>query len=208
MWELDHKEGWVLKNWCFWTVVLEKTVESPLDCKEIQPVSPKRNHPWIFIPRTDAESEALATWCKKPSHWKRPWCWEEWGKFFFTFLSTMVCLRILNKFSQILIYQWKLYTCITSHSCHRNTQNLSLAETDWQQQISFLNLWNWFYFSLFYLEKIHFFPLVAQSCPTLCDPMDYSLAGSSVHGDSPGKNTWENTCYEVTIHIHTLNIDR
>ena len=57
MWELDHKEGWALKNWCFWTVVLEKTLESPLDCKEIKAVNPKGNQPWIFIGRTDAEAE-------------------------------------------------------------------------------------------------------------------------------------------------------
>ena len=57
MWELDPKEGWVQRNWCFWTVVLEKTLESPLDCKEIQPVNPKGNQPWIFIGRTDAEAE-------------------------------------------------------------------------------------------------------------------------------------------------------
>ena len=57
MWELDFKESWVLKNWCFWTVVLEKTLESPLDCKEIQPVHPKGNQSWIFIGRTDAEAE-------------------------------------------------------------------------------------------------------------------------------------------------------
>ena len=55
-WELDHKEGWVPKNWCFWTVVLEKTLDSPLDCKEIQPVNPKGNKSWIFIGRTDAEA--------------------------------------------------------------------------------------------------------------------------------------------------------
>ena len=58
MWELDHKESWAPKNWCFWTVVLEKTLESPLDCKESQPVNPKGNHSWIFIGRTDAEAEA------------------------------------------------------------------------------------------------------------------------------------------------------
>ena len=57
MWELNYKESWVLKNWCFWTVVLEKTLESPLDCKEIQPVHPKGNRSWIFIGRTDAEAE-------------------------------------------------------------------------------------------------------------------------------------------------------
>ena len=75
-------ESWtikVLKNWCFWTVVLEKPLESPLDCKEIQPVNPKGNQPWIFIGRTDAETETLntlATWYEELIHWKRPWCWE------------------------------------------------------------------------------------------------------------------------------------
>jgi len=58
MWELDHKEGWVLKNWCFWIMLLEKTLERPLDRKEIKPVHPKGNQPWIFIGRTDAEAEA------------------------------------------------------------------------------------------------------------------------------------------------------
>ena len=57
MWELDHKERWVLKNWCFWTVVLEKTLESPLECKEIQAVHPKGNQSWVFIGRTDVEAE-------------------------------------------------------------------------------------------------------------------------------------------------------
>ena len=58
MWELDHKDGWAPKNWCFWTVVLEKTLESSLDCKEIKPINPKGNQPWIFTGRTDAEAEA------------------------------------------------------------------------------------------------------------------------------------------------------
>ena len=62
MWELDHKEGWRLKNWCFWTVVLEKTLESPLDCKEIKPVHPEGNQYWILIGRTDAEAEAPILW--------------------------------------------------------------------------------------------------------------------------------------------------
>ena len=62
MWEVDHKEGWVLKNWCIWTVVLEKTLQSPLDYKEIQPVHPKGNQSWMFIGRTDAESEAPILW--------------------------------------------------------------------------------------------------------------------------------------------------
>ena len=69
MCELDCEESWALKNWCFWTVVLEKTLESPLDCKEIQPVNPKGNHPWIFIRRTDAEAEALILWPPNEKNW-------------------------------------------------------------------------------------------------------------------------------------------
>ena len=79
MWELDYKESWAPKNWCFWTVVLEKTLESPLDCKEIQPVHLKGDQSWVFIGRTDVEAETpniLATWCEELTHRKRPWCWE------------------------------------------------------------------------------------------------------------------------------------
>ena len=79
MWELDHKESWALKNWCFWTVVLEKTLESPLDCKKIKLVNCKANQSWIFTGKTDAEAEnsnTEVTWYKELTHWKRPWCWE------------------------------------------------------------------------------------------------------------------------------------
>ena len=69
MWELDHKEGWVPKNWCFWTVVLEKTLESPLDWKKIQPVYPKGNQSWIFIRRTDADTEAPVLWPPDMKSW-------------------------------------------------------------------------------------------------------------------------------------------
>ena len=69
MWELDHKESWALKNWCFWTVVLEKTHESPLDCTEIKPVDPKGNQSWIFIGRTDAEAEAPILWLSDEKSW-------------------------------------------------------------------------------------------------------------------------------------------
>ena len=78
MWELEHKEGWTLKKWCFWTVVLEKTLESPLDSKEIQPIHPKGNQPWIFIGRTDAEAEASILW---PQRWltgKDPDAGKDW----------------------------------------------------------------------------------------------------------------------------------
>ena len=83
MWELDHKEGWVLKKWCFWIVVLEKTLESPLDCKEIQPVHPKGNQSWIFIGRTDAEAEAPILWPPDGKSWligKDPDAGKDWGQ--------------------------------------------------------------------------------------------------------------------------------
>ena len=69
MWELDYKEIWALKNWCFWTMVLGKTHESPLDCKEIKPVHPKGNQSWIFIGRTDAEAEAPIFWPPDAKNW-------------------------------------------------------------------------------------------------------------------------------------------
>ena len=68
LWELDYKESWVLKNWCFWTVVLEKTLESPLDCKKIQPVHP-RDQSWVFILRTDAEAAAPILWAPDAKNW-------------------------------------------------------------------------------------------------------------------------------------------
>ena len=88
MWELDHKESWALKNWCFWIVVSEKTLESPLDCKEIKPVNPKGNQSWIFIGRTDAEAKAPILWPPDVKNWftgKDPdagkdWRQEERGK--------------------------------------------------------------------------------------------------------------------------------
>ena len=79
MWELDHKEGWAPKNWCFRTVVLDKTLESPLDCKEIKLVNSKGNQSWIFIWEDwcwSWNSNNLASWCEELTHWKRPWCWE------------------------------------------------------------------------------------------------------------------------------------
>ena len=78
IWELDHKEGWMPKNWCFQAVVLEKTLESPLDCEEIKPINPKGNQPRIFTARTDAKAPILWPPDVKSQliHCKRPWCWE------------------------------------------------------------------------------------------------------------------------------------
>ena len=76
MWELNYKESWAPKNWCFRTVVLENTLESPLDCKEIQLVHPKGNQSWMFIGRTDTEAETPILWPLDGKDWKRPWWWE------------------------------------------------------------------------------------------------------------------------------------
>ena len=81
MGELSHKEGWALKKWWFWIVVLEKTFESPLDCKEIKPVNPKGNQPWIFIAKTDAEAEAPILWPPDVKSWfieKDPDAGKDW----------------------------------------------------------------------------------------------------------------------------------
>ena len=86
MWELDYKESWAPKNWCFWTAVLEKTLESLLDLKEIQPIHPKGDQSWVFIGRTDVEAEtpilwppAMKSWLIwKDPHLRRPWPWKDW----------------------------------------------------------------------------------------------------------------------------------
>ena len=81
MWELDHKESWVPKNWCLWTVVLEKTLKSPLDYKEIKLVNTKRNQSWIFIGRTDAKTEPLILWPPDAKNWltgKHPDAGKDW----------------------------------------------------------------------------------------------------------------------------------
>ena len=83
MWELDYKESWAPKNWCFWTVVLEKTPESPLDCKEIQPVHPKGDQSWVFIGKTDVEAETPILWPPDVKSWligKDPDAGRDWGQ--------------------------------------------------------------------------------------------------------------------------------
>ena len=81
MWELDYKESWAMKSWCFWIVVLEKTLDSSLDCKEIKPVPPKGNQSWIFIGRTDAEAETPILWLPDAKNWligKDPDAGKDW----------------------------------------------------------------------------------------------------------------------------------
>ena len=116
--KVDHEEGWAPKNWCFQIVVLEKTLESSLDSKEIKSVNPKRNQPWIFIERTDAwswSSNIWATWCKELTHWKILWCWERsragqgddrgWGGWM---ASSTQCTWVLNKFLEI-VKDWEAW---------------------------------------------------------------------------------------------------
>ena len=83
MWELDYEESWAQKNWCFWTVVLEKTLESPLDCKEIQPVHPKGDQSWVFFGRNDAKAETPVLWSPHVKSWligKNPGAGRDWGQ--------------------------------------------------------------------------------------------------------------------------------
>ena len=83
MWELDYKESWAPENWCFWTVVLEKTLENPLDCKEIQPVHPKGDQSWVFIGRTGVEAETPILWPPDENNWliwKDPDAGKDWGQ--------------------------------------------------------------------------------------------------------------------------------
>ena len=83
MWELDYKESWALKNWCFWTVASEKTLESPLDCKEIKQVHPKGNQSWTFIERSDAKAEAPIFWPSDTKNWligTDPDAGKDWGQ--------------------------------------------------------------------------------------------------------------------------------
>ena len=98
MWELDHKEGWTQKNWCFQTVVPEKTLESPLDCKEIKPVNPKGNQSWLFIGKTDAEAEAPILWPPDTKSWLV-------GK---TLMLGKIEGRRRREGQRMIFYTWKL----------------------------------------------------------------------------------------------------
>ena len=146
MWELDYKESWALKHWCFWTMVFEKTLESPLDCKEIQPVYPKGNQSWIFIERTEAEAETPIFWPPDGKNWlieKDPDAGKDWrqDEMGMTEDEMVWWHHQLNRHEFVQAPgvgdgQWSLACC---HS--RGCEESDMTEHT-QARVQFLYLWN------------------------------------------------------------------
>ena len=176
MWELDHKEGWVLNNWCFWIVVLEKTLESPLDCKKINPVNPKGNQSWIFIGRTDAEAETPVLWPPIRNSWltgKDPDAGKDWRQEKGMTEDEMVGWHHqLNEheFEQAPEDgegQWSL-ACYSPRDC---------KDSDMTERLKNITINKFTYMELYaHCVCVHACS-AAQSCPVLWDPMDCSPPG-------------------------------
>ena len=181
--ELDHKEDWALKNWCFWThFIKEKTLDSPLDCKEVKPVNSKGNQPWIFIGRIWS-SNILATWCKEPTHWKRPWCW-----------------KILKTRGEGGNREWDGWMASQTQWTWvwANWEIMKDREVCWTVVRGVAKSWTWFSDWITTMKKaiwarwscvrrrvyvfVCTYVKLLQLCMTRCNPMDYSLPGSTVHG--------------------------
>ena len=171
MWELDHKEGWAPKNWCFWIVVLEKTLEIHLVCKEVRPVNPKGNQPWTFIGRTDIEAEAPILWppdMKSQLIGKDPDVGKDWRQEVKETTKKIKADRVSTVFPSI---------------CHEVMGPDAMILVFWM--ISFKSA---FSFSFTFIKRLFSpssisataFPKVTQSCPTLCNPMNSSTPGFPV----------------------------
>ena len=157
--ELDHKEGWVSKNWCFWTVVLEKTLKSPLDYKEIQPVHPKGDQSWIFIGRTDAEAETLIFWppdAKNWLIWKAPdagqdWRWEEKGT-----TRWDGWMASPTQWTWVWVssrsWQWTGMPGVLQSMESQRVRHNWPTELNWIHLIS-TEFWNWFYYNLHFTDE-------------------------------------------------------
>ena len=188
IWELDHKEGWPLKYWCFRTVVLEMILESPFTCKEIKSLHSKGNQSWIFIGRTDAEAEAPILWPPDGKNWligKHPDAGKDWRQE----EKGMTEDEMAGWHHRLDGYEFE------QTSGHSGGQRSLKGYSPWHHKES--NMTDCFHFPEFLcssgpyacisldtgeilLKKVKV--LVTQLCPTLCDPMDCNLPGSSVHG--------------------------
>ena len=181
MWKLDCEESWVLKNWCFWTVVLEKTLESPLDCKEIQPVHSKGDQSWVFFGRTNAKAETPILWPPHAKSWLigkdsdagRDWGQEEKGT------------------TEDEMAGW--HHQLDGHESGwtpgvgdgqgglRCCNSWGYKESDMTERLNWTEVIDSVYW-LGGLSTSKCYIVCVQMCLTLCDPMDCSLPASSVHG--------------------------
>ena len=178
MWELDYKENWAPKNWCFWTVVSEKTLESPLDCKKIQPVHPKGAQSWVFIGRTDVEAETPILWPPGAKSWligKDPDAGKDWGQE----EKGTTEDEIVGLHHQLAGHGFGWAPGVGDGQgglvCWGSWGHRELDTTEWLNWTElipkrFKNHLQWVFQYKYYVK-------VAQSCPTLCDPKDYAVHG-------------------------------